>query len=74
LRFFDFHGRYKYTHANIWPGHIKDQGALREQFCHVIDIVPTLLEVCGISAHESVDGIKQSPIEGTSLAYTFDLI
>ncbi len=55
-----------------WPGHIKDPGGLREQFCHVIDIVPTLLEVCGIRAPEYVDGIKQAPIEGTSLAYTFD--
>ena len=55
-----------------WPGHIKDQGALREQFMHVIDVVPTLLEVTGISAPESVDGIKQAPIEGTSFAYTFD--
>ncbi len=55
-----------------WPGHIKDQGALREQFMHVIDIVPTLLEVSGIPAPEYVDGIKQAPIEGTSFAYTFD--
>jgi len=55
-----------------WPGHIKDQGALREQFMHVIDVVPTLLEVCGISAPETVDGIQQKPIEGTSFAYTFD--
>jgi arylsulfatase A-like enzyme len=55
-----------------WPGHIKDQGGLREQFCHVIDIVPTILEVSGIPAPESVDGIKQAPIEGTSFAYTFD--
>jgi len=58
--------------AISWPGHIKDQGALREQFCHIIDIVPTILEVCGIQHPESVDGIRQSPIEGTSLAYTFD--
>ena len=58
--------------AVSWPGHIKDQGALREQFCHVIDVVPTLLEVCGIQQPEYVDGIKQSPIEGTSFAYTFD--
>jgi arylsulfatase len=58
--------------AISWPGHIKDQGALREQFCHVIDIVPTLLEVCGIPAPEYVDGIQQAPIEGTSFAYTFD--
>ena len=39
---------------------------------HVIDVVPTLLEVCGIPAPEYVDGIKQAPIEGTSFAYTFD--
>jgi arylsulfatase A-like enzyme len=55
-----------------WPGHIKDKGGLREQFLHVIDIVPTLLEVCRIRAPEYVDGIKQKPIEGTSFAYTFD--
>ncbi len=58
--------------AVSWPARIKDKGALREQFCHVIDIVPTILEVCGIPAPEEVDGIKQAPIEGTSLAYTFD--
>jgi arylsulfatase len=55
-----------------WPGHIKDVGGLRNQFHHVIDVVPTILEVCGIPAPESVDGIKQAPIEGTSFAYTFD--
>ncbi|MCE5301763.1 MAG: arylsulfatase [Planctomycetaceae bacterium] len=58
--------------AISWPGHIKDQGALRDQFCHVIDVVPTLLEVCGIPAPEIVDGIQQAPLEGTSFAYTFD--
>jgi arylsulfatase A-like enzyme len=58
--------------AVSWPGHIKDQGGLREQFCHVIDIVPTILEACGIPAPEYVDGVKQAPIEGASLAYTFD--
>ena len=55
-----------------WPAHIKDQGGLREQFMHVIDVVPTILEVAGIRAPEIVDGIKQAPIEGTSFAYTFD--
>jgi arylsulfatase len=55
-----------------WPGHITDVGGIRNQFCHMIDVVPTLLEVCGISAPYCVDGIKQAPIEGTSLAYTFD--
>ncbi len=55
-----------------WPERIKDKGALREQFMHVIDVVPTLLEVTGIPAPDMVDGIKQKPIEGTSFAYTFD--
>lgn len=55
-----------------WPSRIKDKGDLREQFIHVIDVVPTLLEVTGISAPDMVDGIKQAPIEGTSFAYTFD--
>ena len=55
-----------------WPGHIQDKGGLREQFMHVIDVVPTILEVTGIPAPKTVDGIKQAPIEGTSFAYTFD--
>ena len=55
-----------------WPGHIKDVGGIRSQFHHMIDIVPTILEVSGIPAPESVDGIKQAPIEGVSMAYTFD--
>ena len=55
-----------------WPKRIKDTGALREQFMHLIDVVPTILEVTGVSAPEYVDGIEQAPIEGTSFAYTFD--
>ena len=55
-----------------WPARIKDKGGLREQFIHVIDVVPTILEAAGIPAPEVVDGIKQAPIEGTSFAYTFD--
>jgi arylsulfatase len=58
--------------AISWPARIKDKGALREQFLHVIDVAPTILEVTGIQAPEYVDGIKQAPIEGTSFAYTFD--
>ena len=50
-----------------WPARIKDKGGLREQFMHVIDVVPTLLEVTGIAAPEYVDGIKQKPIEGHQL-------
>ena len=55
-----------------WPARIKDKGALRDQFVHVIDVVPTILEAAGLKAPEMVDGIKQAPIEGTSFAYTFD--
>jgi len=55
-----------------WPGHISDPGGVRHQFHHMIDIVPTILEACGLRAPAVVDGIPQSPIEGTSLAYTFD--
>jgi arylsulfatase len=55
-----------------WPARIKDKGALREQFIHVIDVLPTVLEAAGVSPPETVDGIKQKPIDGTSFAYTFD--
>jgi arylsulfatase A-like enzyme len=58
--------------AISWPGHIKDPGGIRHQFHHVIDIVPTILEATGIKAPEQVDGIKQKPIDGVSMAYTFD--
>lgn len=57
--------------AISWPGHIQDKGGIRNQFHHVIDIVPTLLEVTGIKAPEKVNGVAQKPIEGVSLAYTF---
>ena len=58
--------------AISWPGHINDAGGIRNQFHHVIDIVPTILEAAGIRAPDVVDGIPQKPIEGVSMAYTFD--
>jgi len=58
--------------AIAWPNVIKDKGGFRNQFTHIIDIVPTILEATGIAAPEVVDGIPQKPIEGTSLMYTFD--
>jgi arylsulfatase A-like enzyme len=58
--------------AISWPNRIKDAGGLRHQFHHVIDIVPTILEATGVRAPEMVDGIQQKPIEGISMAYTFD--
>jgi arylsulfatase A-like enzyme len=58
--------------AISWPKVIKDKGGVRNQFHHVIDVVPTILEAAGIRQPEVVDGIEQSPIEGVSMAYTFD--
>ena len=58
--------------AMSWPGHITDVGGIRRQFSHVIDIVPTILEATGIPAPETINGIKQAPIEGTSMVYTWD--
>ena len=67
-----FFGGTKQGMAISWPAKIKDKGGIRWQFHHVIDIVPTLLEVTGIPAPVMVDGIAQKPIEGVSMAYTFD--
>ena len=58
--------------AISWPKRITDKGGIRNQFHHVIDIVPTLLEATGVQAPVAVDGIAQKPIEGVSLAYTWD--
>jgi len=55
-----------------WPGHIKDAGGIRTQFHHMIDIVPTILEATGIQAPLVVNSVAQKPIEGVSMAYTWD--
>jgi arylsulfatase len=55
-----------------WPARIKDRGGLREQFLHVIDIVPTLYEVISITPPVDLNGVQQKPIEGLSFAHTFD--
>jgi arylsulfatase A-like enzyme len=55
-----------------WPNRIKDAGGIRTQFHHVIDIVPTILEASGIPQPVMVNGITQRPIEGVSMAYTWD--
>jgi len=60
--------------AMSWPGHINDVGGIRRQFHHVIDIVPTLLEATGIPAPDAINGIKQRPIDGASMTYTWDKV
>ncbi|MGA9870469.1 MAG: arylsulfatase [Rhodococcus sp. (in: high G+C Gram-positive bacteria)] len=55
-----------------WPAGVTGQGEIRSQFSHVIDVAPTILEAAGIPEPTFVNGVQQSPIEGTSMAYTFD--
>jgi len=55
-----------------WPKGIKSKGEIRTQFHHVIDVVPTILEATKIEAPTEVKGIAQKPIEGVSMAYSFD--
>jgi len=57
--------------AMSWPGHINDAGGIRRQFSHLIDIAPTILEATGIPLPDMVDGIKQRPMDGVSMAYTW---
>jgi arylsulfatase len=55
-----------------WPARIKDKGGLRSQFCHVIDVVPTIYEAAQITPPTMMDGVEQKPLDGISFAYTFD--
>ncbi len=55
-----------------WPNGLKTKGKLRTQFHHVIDVVPTVLEACKIPEPKLVNGIKQKPIEGISMLYSFE--
>ncbi|MDI9547207.1 MAG: arylsulfatase, partial [Chloroflexota bacterium] len=55
-----------------WPAGFQAKGEVRHQFHHVIDIVPTILECAGLPEPDVVNGVTQKPIEGVSMAYTFD--
>ena len=58
--------------AIVWPRRIRPDGIMRNQFHHVNDIVPTIYEILGIAHPSVVDGHQQKPMDGVSLAYTFD--
>lgn len=55
-----------------WPGRIRNDGVMRSQFAHVVDVAPTIYEVLGITPPKVVNGHEQIPIDGTSFAQTFD--
>ncbi len=55
-----------------WPRGIKARGEMRSQFSHVIDVAPTILEAAHLPEPKIVNGTPQTPIEGVSMAYTFD--
>jgi len=56
-----------------WPKGIEAKGEIRSQFCHVIDIAPTVLEAAGIPAPSFVNGSQQAPYEGVSTLYAFNV-
>ncbi|MBM7832965.1 arylsulfatase [Agromyces cerinus] len=55
-----------------WPKGITEQGGVRSQFTHVIDVAPTILEAAGLPEPTMVNGVMQSPMEGTSMLYSFN--
>jgi arylsulfatase A-like enzyme len=66
------HGGTKVGMAVRWPKGIKAKGEQRTQFHHVIDIAPTILEAAGLPEPKIVNGVKQRPMDGVSMAYSFD--
>jgi arylsulfatase len=55
-----------------WPNGVRQRGGIRSQFGHVIDVAPTVLEAARLPEPKIVNGTPQTPIEGTSLLYTFN--
>ena len=55
-----------------WPRRIADGGGVRPQYHHAIDVVPTVLEACGVSAPQVIDSVAQQPIEGVSMVSSWD--
>jgi hypothetical protein len=55
-----------------WPRGIKARGEVRHQYHHCTDIMPTMLECCGIKMPDVVDGVRQTRLPGVSMRYSFD--
>jgi len=56
----------------FWPKGIKERGGIRTQYGHVIDVLPTTLDLVGVRAPDEIKDVKQQPIEGSSLAYSIE--
>ena len=56
-----------------WPNGFAARGEIRSQFCHVIDVAPTVLEAATLAAPTFVHGVQQMPLQGTSMVYSFDV-
>ncbi len=55
-----------------WPEGFRARGDVRDQYHHCTDIVPTILECCGVTMPEMADGVRQTPLAGVSMLYSFD--
>ena len=55
-----------------WPARLRTPGEIRDQYHHVIDVMPTVLECVGVSAPASLNGVNQMPVEGIGMSYSFD--
>jgi arylsulfatase A-like enzyme len=55
-----------------WPAGFQSRGEVRSQYHHCTDIVPTILDCCGVEMPEVVDGYRQAPLPGVSMRYSFD--
>jgi arylsulfatase len=55
-----------------WPARIASQGAIRHQFAHAIDVLPTVLDLIGVESPDDIAGVPQAPIDGTSFTYLLD--
>ena len=65
-------GRHPQRHDRSWPNGIAARGEIRNQFAHVIDVAPTVLEAAGIPEPTTVHGVTQRPYEGTAMNYSFE--
>src|SRR5436305_2142960 len=69
---YEFNGGTSDACVISWPTGIKAGGEFREQYHHAIDLVPTILDICGVERPEALGGHIQSPFDGVSMRYSFD--